>query len=642
MKLTLLFSFFTTTLLAVGNGPYPNGGGGGTVIVPGTVVTNYQSSVQLGGSIHANVTGLVMWMDPALIAATNGQVLATVPDSSGNGNTLLNGGSANVIYSATGMNGAPAIAMPANWNLQTGAAPTAGYALTNLAFNAATMGQNFTFTIALRNMMDKGGTGDNAPLLNSGNAPVLFVFGTNAQAYVQPFNAVAGGINDGPLSLNGLAVVRLEQHYTANVLSLRTTAGNVDIFLNGCKIWTNIPWASFSATGNGLCIGNISVNGVIFTDKGSYNGYVGDIVLASTNESDAEVAVLQQYIMRKDNFPTGPQVYTPGDSIVAGIFASPQSNFTALASSMLPGVTFHNLAVGGMNTSIQLQNLTNEIQMMPAGSIVVCPSPANDLYQGFTLAAIENDITNEVNLIHSYGLKALGMAMPSLAWETGYTATRAQVNGFITNYTGWDALMRFDNDPDMGPAGSYTNSAFYEPAGVHIWNDGYRRLTVRWYVPALQLLLYQQNNANMVTNNQAGVTLAGTFTGNGGALTNASGTSLNQMLATNGDGGGLTNLNSANLLNGSWNLSTGWTTNGIDLSSTNATGFNAINMVGLQLQDGGVYSLKIYCQTNIFGNYAVYLGTSGGNYPMSQIGSYQNSGHWQQWQTIWGIMNQPL
>jgi len=533
--------------------------------LPGVVITN-------GGFYRPPVSGLIEWNDPATISAANGQPLTKVSDISGNGNDLFNATTNFVLFSSDGLNGSAGINLPANWDLVYGLPPTQGYGLSNSVWQPA-MNLNSTVTLVFRDMLEKGGDADNPPLLYYGQKLSLADFGTNLSYWVQPWdvdvNAMFGSVGiSAPLASN----VPLHGHHEPFVLTLRFSSGQPDCWLDGIQVVDKSlrGYAPADVIGSSFMLGNGNVAGVVSSSQFAVNGILGDVIVSTNAEPDAELKALHTYLMNKYSIGGGVQIALEGDSIMLGQYAGVFSNFTALVQSAFPASDVVCEALTGRTSGQLVVSETDWVPMqMPKTSqrIAVVMYGANDLSADVSLATYAANWNSSLTLFHQAGYRVIGCTLPSLIRETGYATTRVQMNNFIRTNAAFDAIADFAADPLMGYLGAYTNTIYFRADQIHLTGAGYIELMNHYLYPVLASLM----NPSVLLTNSTGVTLSGAFAGNGAGLTNLNTTNLVGAIQvaqlpgaviTNGQGGvnvsgsfsgngsGLTNLSSAALAAG--------------------------------------------------------------------------------------------
>ena len=178
----------------------------------GGVTNNATASIY----VRPQLTGVALWADPLTITATNNQPLASVADSSGNGNTLYNGTANNVLYSATGINGCPGFGFPAIYN---GSMALISYALTNQLWTPA-MNTNSCITMVFK---------DNA----EGTIPSAYLYaaGTNLTDVAVAYDV---GHSGGALYIYSALQNRqnLQGSHQPYVFSMRIKNGLADLWFN--------------------------------------------------------------------------------------------------------------------------------------------------------------------------------------------------------------------------------------------------------------------------------------------------------------------------------------------------------------------------------------------------------------------------
>jgi hypothetical protein len=445
------------------------------------------------------VSGLIEWNDPSSVAATNGHALSVFPDVSGNGNHLYNATANSVLYGA--INGAPAINLPANWGAD-GSSPTLGYGLSNAVWTAA-MNTNFTLTLVFKDVIEKGGSNDNPPLLDGGQQLMLFEVGTNLTFFACPMDARIIYPYIGVELNNGIApAFPLHGNHEPFVFTVRLKAGVVDAWLNGIQVLDRqaAGYHPTTALGNLFLLGTMIDGNVLRADLGSVNGLYGDIVLSTNGESDSELYALHSYLMRKYSIGGGVQLVLEGDSIMLGAYSGIKSNFTALVQSAFPIANVVCEASSGKLSGQLLSYETNWVPMQVPGTsqrIAVVMYGANDLNNNVGIGDYCSNWSSTLSLLRANNYRVVGCTMPSNNREIGYASTRAQMNNYLyTNATAFDAIADFAADEFMGYAGAYTNEIYFidqlHPTGV-----GYVELFDKWLCPALAKLIGGSTAANL-------------------------------------------------------------------------------------------------------------------------------------------------
>jgi hypothetical protein len=501
--------------------------------LPASVVTNGLSGVTFSGSFYGNgagltnlssaaissgggltnnatasiyvrpqLTGVGLWADPMAVAATNGQPLVSVSDTSGNGNTLYNGTTNSVIYLSSGINGSPGFLFPSTYS---GFNTVLAYALTNQMWVPA-MNTNSCITMVFK---------DNMEAL----VPISYIFsaGTNLSYLASPYDT---GHSGGSLYLGPPLSLRqnLQGGHLPFVFSLRLNNGFIDLWFNGAPTMQSSyrGQVAGNALGTVMVFGNAAYGSQIMSDSsfhyGSVGGVIGDIIVHTNPPSDYELSNLHNFLLKKYGIGGGVEVVMDGANQMQGAYSSGGSNLMQITQRALPGTFLQSVSVSGATAAIQLASQSNWCRYPIPGTaekkIAVEWWGEGDLLAGTSLSTFTNECIASVNLLHGVGMEVVGCTLVSDTNELGhYSAmTRADINNFVRNSGVYDCVCDFGSDPDMGYNGAYANTNFFIFNGVYAFlnNRGYGLLANRWLIPVLNKTI---NGVVSGSNN-------GSFTGN--------------------------------------------------------------------------------------------------------------------------------
>lgn len=155
-----------------------------------------------------------------------------------------------------------------------------------------------------------------------------------------------------------------------------------------------------------------------------------------------------------------------GDSLTA-LNHVPYSTYLPL----IPTWKKANVAVEGRQVSQMITAAPTSVDPLftsvtGAGDIVAILGGTNDCMGGISPATIWSRLQTYAAARHAVGWKVIGMTLPSLQ---GFDSCRDSVNALITaNWPGnFDALVDLAANNNIGPDGSWANSTYFMPDGVH-------------------------------------------------------------------------------------------------------------------------------------------------------------------------------
>lgn len=480
-------------------------------------VTN-ASTLSVGGIISGNGFGITnvmppevqamnptAWWDMTQLSASNGQTILTIPDFSGNGWSLTNASATPAPWHDAnhGWGARPTLAMEANWNPVTGAAPTVWYAYTNsLMFGNTNWSATFTYLLKLNN----GGAGM-TPLLNSsGVIQYLFQDGfPGSDDLASPFYTQSG-LNERALTYNQVSssaqICPTPAQFVPTVVTFRMQNGFLDEFVNGVQDgWTNTSSHIVGTVANPFfLLGNEAASGITISPQlGSLCADMSEVLITASNApSTAAVLNYQAYVMKKYGMGGGPSINFIGDSITYGTIGLYPTNFDGITRAAFPGVNVSNQGQPGQTSTTILATQQASSGMKPYGSgmqIDVIMDGVNNNLQAGTLLQWEEDFTNLVALKHAQGHLVDWCTLPSFNGESN-VPTRASMNGYVyANSNLLDAIVAYDQDPLMGTNGSCVvqSNLFFSglsPLFVHPMPAGYMELCTNELFPILQAQLY--------------------------------------------------------------------------------------------------------------------------------------------------------
>lgn len=463
-----VLSFTNAANIFAGDGSRLTGVSGGSP----NAVTNY-SQIQT----PATIPGLYAWFDASqsFNGLTNGASITAWPDILGN--RPLTGGAA---FDAGAMGGKPAVYFNTSSSLGNA----------NL-FNQSAQ-TNITCFIVVRNGLGGGYTftsghsgGANCTVFNAYNSGNSYGINIGEIGYVYGFQCCSDDISP---SNTFPQVVAFQQN---------STAGNM---------WINERIAVASATKGDAPTGPWATNNFVLGNPGfggiTFDGYVSEVIFYTNFLSQAQVAIVSDYLCRKYN-RKNPSIVLDGDSVMSSYGSGYYQTLASLLHSKLVNWEVETPAYFGYSVANNTNDLPYWVKSQkPANNILIIKPSQNGVANSPSVVpAVEAQLTYELQTARANGMRTLLMTMPSIQSEMN-SSWWTNLNTWIT--TNWqnvaDGVIDTTADPLIGVAGCYTNTTYFQ-FNSH-WTAAMNQYLVNNYIyPAIQNLLAPQNyDASKLTN----------------------------------------------------------------------------------------------------------------------------------------------